>query len=511
MKINAINQTKIGVILNYITIFVNTVVGLLYTPYMLRKMGQSEYGLYSLVASVIAYLYILDLGFGNAIIRYTAKFRAEGKIKEQYEMFGMFLLLYLGIGLLCCFIGGLLYLNVSNLFGATMTDLEMERARIMMFLLTLNLAFTFPMSIWGAIINAYEHFVFPRLLNIIRIVLNTAVMIVLLSYGYKAVAMVVVQTVFNVLTLVLSYLYCKFELRIKILFARFDKSLLREISIYSFWIFIAAIVDRIYLGSGQFVLGAFVGTIGVAVFSVAMTLEHMYQSFSTAISAIFLPKITAMVTRSKNDKEISDLFIRTGRVQFFVLAYILSAFIVFGRQFVKLWAGDGYNDVYLICLLMFVPGVIPLCQNMGISIMQARNQMKFRSLCYLILAIGCIFIQILLVKPLGAVGCAIGLCISTVLGHIIAMNLYYYKKQRLDIPRFYNEILRMSVVPMVFTLFFYLFFDRLFLIDTWTKFAISTVVFTVLYLLFSYNYQINKDERVLFAGAIQKYKLKNHK
>ena len=67
-------------------------------PYMLRMLGQSEYGLYSLAASIIAYLTVLDLGFGNAIVRYTAKFEAEGKKREQQEMFGMFFLLYIGIG-----------------------------------------------------------------------------------------------------------------------------------------------------------------------------------------------------------------------------------------------------------------------------------------------------------------------------------------------------------------------------------------------------------------------------
>ena len=80
----AINQLKAGAFLSYVSIGLNNIVGLLYTPFMLRMMGQSEYGLYSLVASVVAYLTVLDLGFGNAIVRYTAKFRAEGKIREQY-------------------------------------------------------------------------------------------------------------------------------------------------------------------------------------------------------------------------------------------------------------------------------------------------------------------------------------------------------------------------------------------------------------------------------------------
>ena len=156
------NQIKIGAALNYVIIGLNTLVGLLYTPYMLRMLGQNDYGLYSLVASVIAYLTILDFGFGNAIIRYTAKFRAERKQREQWEMFGMFLIVYSVIGLIA-FAGGLaLYYNVDTLFDRTMTAADTSQARIMMLLLTLNLLVTFPLSIFGSIITAYENFIFQR-------------------------------------------------------------------------------------------------------------------------------------------------------------------------------------------------------------------------------------------------------------------------------------------------------------------------------------------------------------
>ena len=226
------NQLKAGAALNYVVILLNTVVGLLYTPYMLRMMGQSEYGLYSLVASVIAYLTVLDLGLGNAVIRYTAKFRAEGKTKEQYEMFGMFLALYSIISVVAL-IGGMgLYLNVDRMFGGTMTEIELSHARIMMLILVFNLVVTFPMSIFGSIMSAYERFVFPKVINIIRIILNTVVMIVLLEMGYKAIAMVIIQTLFNVATLVINYLYCKYRLQIKIQFAKIQWGFLREVAIY---------------------------------------------------------------------------------------------------------------------------------------------------------------------------------------------------------------------------------------------------------------------------------------
>lgn len=91
----------------------------------------------------------------------------------------------------------------------------------------------------------------------------------------------------------------------------------------------------------------------MAVYSVAIQLTQMFMMFSTAISGVFLPKVTAMVTYGGNEKEISDLFIRTGRIQYIVMSFILSAFVVFGRPFIRLWAGEGYEEAYYVSLLFF--------------------------------------------------------------------------------------------------------------------------------------------------------------
>lgn len=501
-----VNQLKAGVVLNYVVIFLNTVVGLLYTPYMLRMMGQSEYGLYSLVASVIAYLTVLDLGFGNAIVRYTAKFRAEKKTEEQYEMFGMFFLLYLVIGIIAFGIGLGLYFNVGTLFGDTMTAVELGRARIMMLLLVANLAFTFPMSIWGSIIQAYEDFVFQKSLNIIRIILNTVVMICLLHFGYKAVAMVVVQTIFNVLTLVINFIYCRRKLNIHIYFRfkHFHWGFLKEVALYSFWIFLNAIMDRVYWSTGQFVLGAMVGTAAVAVFAIAIQLEGMYMQFSTAISSVFLPKVTAMVATNRSRKEISDLFIRTGRIQYIVLAYILSGFIIFGRQFIELWAGAGYSDAYMISLLFFIPLTVPLIQNLGITILQARNEMKFRSVLYIIIALVSLSMQIVLTSHFGGIGCAMGVSGALVVGQILIMNVYYRRRQDLDIMTFWKEICKMSIIPIVLIISSMLVIRHFFALDSWGKLILGIAAFSLVYIPLFFRFSMTDEERNLFISMFHK-------
>ena len=461
--------------------------------------------LYSLVASVIAYLTILDLGFGNALIRYTAKFRSEGREREQQEMFGMFLMLYIGIGIVASLIGvGLLH-NVDSLFGDTMTAYELERARTMMWLLVANLAITFPMSIFGSIITAYERFVFAKGLNIARLVLNTAVMIALLSFGYKAVAMVVVQTIFNIATLIINLLYCKYRLKIKIILGKIRWELLREVAIYSFWIFINIIIDRIYWSTGQFVLGAKVGTAAVAIFAVAIQLQQMYMAFSTAISGVFLPKVTAMVARGAHNKEISDIFIRVGRIQYIIISLLLYGFMVFGRAFIELWAGEEYSEAFVVTLLFFIGLTIPLIQNMGITILEARNQMRFRSLLYVGIAIISLSLQIALASKYGIVGCAIAITGALLLGHGLIMNIYYKSRQHIDILGFWLQIAKMSVAPIAVSIAAsYLLCGQD--IDSWSELLKYILIYLAAYLPMLYIFSLNTYERGLLKELFMNLK-----
>ena len=448
------NQIKVGAFLSYLIIGLNNIIGLLYTPFMLRMMGQTEYGLYSLVVSVVAYLTVFDLGFGNAIVRYTAKMRAENNKEKQYEMFGIFLLLYSFIGFITFCIGFIITGHVNTLFKVTMSVEEMDKVRIMLMLMICNLAFTFPMSIFGSIITAYENFVFQKLVNLVRIILNPVVMIIMLLIGYRAIGMVVVVTIFNVLTLLMNAWFCFYKLKIKIRLRKssFDWPFLKEISIYSFWIFLNAIIDRIYWDSGQFILGMFTGVSVIAVYAVALQLVNIYKGFSTAISGLFLPRVTAMVTNNEGNDKISELFIRIGRIQYIILAFILSGFIVFGRVFIRFWAGPDYAQSYYIALLLFIPLLIPLIQNIGITVLQAKNKMKFRSILYLVVSICSLGISVPLAKLYGGIGCALGTAFALVIGQIIIMNIYYHKRVGLDMIAFWKEIGKMSVIPIVLSL-----------------------------------------------------------
>jgi O-antigen/teichoic acid export membrane protein len=488
----AVNQVKAGAVLNYVIIGLNIVTGLLYTPFMLRQLGQSQYGLYSLVASVIAYLTLLDFGFGSAIVRYTARTRATGTKDDEWSLYGMFISSYVLIGLLVALAGLFLYANVDSMFDKTMTSEELGQAKTMMALMVLNLVVTFPLSVFGSIISAYERFVFQRVFSICRILLSTAVMIAVLCMGYKAVAMVVVQTVFSIGCLLANLIYCRYKLHIKVCFRNFNIPLLKEIMVFSFWNFVGAITDRIYWSTGQFVLGVTCGTAAVAVFSLAITLMGFYMSMSTSINSVLLPRITVLATDEKNDGEISRLFICAGRLQFCVLALILSGFAVFGRPFINVWSGPDYAETYIITLMFFAVLLCPLIQNVGLTILQARAQQKFRSLAYIFMAILSLGLQLWLSKLYGAIGCAVGVTVALFLGQWLVMNVYYKAKQRLDIVSFWRQIGRMAIVPIALAVLGHMVVPE---IGSWSKLALYIAIYLAVYLPLFWKFSMGDYEK----------------
>ena len=129
------NQLRIGIVLNYLNIILHILIVIFYTPYMLRMMGQSEFGLYSLVASIIAYLTLLDFGISNGVIRYTAKLRAEGETTKQYEMFGMFISIYCLLSFVVILVGAFFIIKADDIFSQSMTLDEIYKMKIMLIIL----------------------------------------------------------------------------------------------------------------------------------------------------------------------------------------------------------------------------------------------------------------------------------------------------------------------------------------------------------------------------------------
>lgn len=497
-----INQLKAGVILSYITQLIHILTGLIYTPVMLRLLGQSEYGLYQLVQSVVAYLSLLSLGFGASYMRFYSRYKAKDDSENIAKLNGMFMLIFLVIALICLLCGGVMTVRADLVFGSGLTATELDRARVLMALMVFNMALSFVNSVFTSNITAHERFLFQRFVELLKALFNPFLTLPLLIMGYGSVGMVVISTVLTVFVFVMNTSYCSRKLKIKFKFKDLDLGLLKEMWVFTFFIFINMIVDQLNWSIDKFLLGRMIGTTAVAVYGVAGQLNALYLTLASSISAVFIPRVNMIVARNDDSKELTDIFTRVGRIQFIVLALIVSGYILFGREFIAVWAGDGYEASYQIGIFLMLPVTIPLIQNLGIEIQRAKNMHKARSVVYLFIAISNIFVSIPCIKAWGASGAAIGTAISLLVGNGLFMNIYYHKRIELDIVYFWKQIARFTPAIAVSAALGVV-VKYILPINSIIFLGISIILYCIIYALSMWFMGMNESERILISVPIK--------
>ena len=232
-----INQLKAGAVLSYISMGLGYIVSIIYTPIMLRLLGQSEYGLYNLVASVVSYLGLLSFGFGSAYVRYYSRYKVNNDEKNIAKLNGMFLTVFIIIGFIALFAGGILVINTELIFGEKLTVSELSTAKVLMAIMVFNLSLSFPASVFNSYITANEEYIFQKLLQMVKVVISPLVMLPVLLMGFKSIGMVVVTTILNITVEIANVAFCFKNLNIKFSFHRFDFALMKEMAMFSSYIF----------------------------------------------------------------------------------------------------------------------------------------------------------------------------------------------------------------------------------------------------------------------------------
>lgn len=494
-----ISQMKAGVLLTYLNMGLGTLVPMFYTPIMLRILGQNEYGLYSLSNSVISYLSLLSFGLGGTIVRYIAKYRAEKRKEEVEHIAGLAIIIYTFLAFLVVIAGIILSYNSSVIFQRGLSLDEQEKIRILIIIMSFNTAISFPISVYSSIVMAYERYIYRQCVNILSTVLAPCANLIALYMGYTSIGLAVSSTILQLLMLPLYMGYCHKALNIHLRFKNPPFYLLKEILNYSAFVFLGSLVDLLFWSTDKVLLGMLAGTSVVAVYNIGSQFNSMMTNLSTAFSSVLTPKTTIMAARRASNDEMTDLFIKVGRMQYILISLALSGFIIFGKQFILLWAGKGYENAYIIALVTLIPLSVPLIQNTGYSILLAENKHQFRSIIYLVIAIVNIITTYFAIPIWGGIGAAVCSGLSYVIGQGIIMNIYYYKVISLNIPKFWKSILKMSVGPVIIFAITK-FITTIVKIDKWLELFLGVIIYSVLFLGVLYFVSMNDYEK----GIIKK-------
>ena len=497
----AASQRKAGAILSYVSLVVNAVASFVYVPLLLRFLTVSEYGVYELIGSVIAYLSVMDMGLCTTLSRFYVKARVSQDGAAVENLLAMAVFAYGVITVIAVLIGLGLNGLLGGVLGASFTAEELTLAHRMMGLVIVNCAVALPGNWFLALINASERFVFARALSIAKYVLQILVVLAVLSRHSGALAVLMVQVACNAAAVVVSAIYVARRLRVRVRFHCWDGRLAASMFAFSGFVLLNMVFDQVFWKTGQVVLGAVRGSQDVAIYGIACkVITAGYMQVSTGVTSVFLPLLTELSARGKGALDaINELFCRIGRIQAYLVWGMLGGFAVLGRMFVGLWAGTDFISAYPAVLVLMAGLSVALVQNLGLSVLQAMNKMGFRATVYTVLAVLDVALSVPSAAHFGVMGVAVVAAVLLLVGTGPIMNAYYHRAIGIDMRAFWRGVLPVTMPAAIASVLTLLIAWLVVPGEGWLELAGLGAAYVAVYFIVAWRFTMNEYEKSLLA------------
>ena len=494
------NERKKGAVLSYMQVVASVLVNLIYVPVLLHFLGKSEYGLYQIAGSFFSYVTVFESSMSVGVLRNYCKALDLHDEKLQNDTLYCAKRIYRALALLIAAVGLLITIIFRLFYKSSFSPQELQEGSAILIILFCNMVITISGSVFLTIITAHEKFIFIKGLNLLTTCIQPFLVILCVSQWPYAVMIVVVMTVLNLLSVFIRYFYSTRKLKTRIVQSNSfkDRALVKSIIGLASTVLLASIADQIFWKTDQVILGKLYNTAVVAVYSVGSQIYMLYMQFGTAITQVYFPRLSSLYEEKNGIEKISHLFVSVGRIINFVILLILTGFIIFGKEFLYFWVGDGYEAAYYVAIVVMIPFSIDLAQNLGLPILQITGRYGFRAKMYFLGAVINILSTIIMSIYFGMIGAAISTGIAMLITSGFILNWYFYKKVGLNIKMFWKKSFPIICTAAVLTLLS-LWIKSKFIIfsNSLPIFALEIVIYTIIYFIIMYLLVMDESEKNL--------------
>lgn len=491
MRISS-NQIKIGAILSYLSIGINIIAGLVYTPWMVDTIGKSDYGLYTLSNSLIT-LFLVDLGLSSAVSRYVAKYRAEGRQDKVNNFLGAVYKLYLIIDAVIFIALIIIYFCIDSIY-VKLTPAELGKFKVVYLISASFAVINFPFVTFNGILISYEEFVHLKLADVIYRILLVALTVITLLLGGRLYGLVVVHAIVGLIIIVYKWIVVKKRIKLRVNWKYSNFSLYKDVFGFSIWVTISSLAQRLVFNITPSILGAVASSATIAVFGIVTTIEGYTYTITTAINGMFMAKISRIYECGGEQDELMPLMLSVGKFQYAINGLIVAGFAVIGKEFINLWIGSTYLDAYYGILLVIIPGLFFNSMQIANTAMIVRKKVNLQAWVNLGMGIVNIIMSIILSSYLGVIGACISISIAYML-RAMALLFIYKRVLKIDMARFViNCYIRMGI-PIIITIVLGYLMNSLFSNAGWLVFASKGLVIIGIYTAVTLLLGLNSEER----------------
>ena len=492
------SQVKWGALLSYILIVINSLYGLIIVPYILGTIGASEYGVYKSIGSITATISVMELGLGGTMQRFIAKHRAQHNTEGCYNFSAMCMLQACILSVAMAAVGTALFFTIEPTYQSAFTALEIVRAKQIYIVMIIYVVFHIFENVFWGIIAGYNRFIFSNSIKLITLLVRVALYFVVLPIFKNSLAIVLITLTNEFVVIAVEYFYIKRVLHHKIKLYAWDKAEFKESFYYTVALFVQSLIIQFNGNVDNIVIGAVIGTSAVTLYSFAIQIFNMYEQCATSISSVILPSITNAIYKGATAKDLEGFVIRYGRIQWAILGAALGGFLCLGQEFIGLWLGEDFGDCYYLALILMIPVTFPLIANTCLAILKAKNLLSFRTISLAYSAILNLILTVFGTQIWGYWAAALGTAISTIIGSIVSLNIYYYAKLKMNMLRVYFKILHKIALCIALPCLACFALNCVFA-GSWTSFLVKAGIFIAIYgiLLLWFGLDANEKSKLL--------------
>ena len=476
-------EIKIGILISYITMIIGIISQFIVTPILLRIIGNNEYGLYTLVFSVVNYLNLFNFGLGHAYVRFFYKLLKEGNKNKISSLNTTFFLIFFIGGILTTLICLLIYIN-PEIILKTESDIQvLLKVKKLIFIMSILVFTTFLNIVFNCYLTAKERFIYQNILNLMRAILTPILTIIVVFVGYGINGIAISNVIVGIIILILSIFYCVKKINMKFSAKILKLRVLKEIGTFSSFIFLQMIMDQILWNIDLLLLSKYTNLEEVARYSIAGQFNAYYMLIAANISKVFITKINKIIFSNEikeKNRELEKLMIKIGRTQLYILGFVFISFILLGRQFINIWLGKNYTKTYYVSIILMGAVTLPAVQVIGQEIERAK-------------------------KIYCGIGAAIGTGIVLVVGFLIIRNIFYKYFLNLNVLKVLKNIYKIIPVLIIFYFIGELVL-KFFVIDKIIEFIMVGSLLTIIYLILVWFFSFNKDEKQLFGNILKNFR-----
>lgn len=400
-------QRRIGGVLAYVQIALNIAIALAYTPFMVRTLGQSDYGLFAIAGAMVSYLVILDMGLADSVVRRLVGLHGKDDRQGEQAFLGSMLSLYGVLAGLVLLAACVLALCVPLLFGNSMEPHALRTLQLMLLPLAISTAAVVACNPVNATLVAHERFVFLRLLEMATVVLVTLASVAALLLGGGVLAVVVVSSCGAICAVMAKWLMVRRRLGLSLAPKRVERAQVADMSTYAAPIFVSMLVEQIFWKLDNILIGARLGAAAVAVYAIGVMFNKYFMAFATAISRVMMPDLVRRIDAGSDTAALTRRLVEVSRWQAIMLMLVLSGLLLFGQHFIDTWMGPGYGVSYWVLVCTLGPYAFELIGNVRNVVLQVKGLYWWRAGIFLVAALLNIPATLLAMRYWGIVGAAI--------------------------------------------------------------------------------------------------------